>query len=165
MLRNKTVRKITYWLSLVLIFIVPWEDSLSITAVGSLTRLTGLVVAGCWFMTILSEGRFRKPHLFHAFVLFFFLWNIVSYMWSIDIDRTFERIKTYRQIFLLMLIIWELFKEPADLIAGLQAYILGAYVCIASTIGNYLNGTMAENYEVRYSATGVNAVDLSSCYC
>jgi len=155
------MRKITYWLTLVLIFIVPWEDSLSITAIGSLTRLTGLVVAGCWFLTILTEGRFRKPHLFHAFVLFFFLWNIVSYMWSIDIDRTFERIKTYLQIFLLMLIIWELFKEPADLIAGLQAYILGAYVCIASSIGNYLSGTIAENYEVRYSATGVNAVDLS----
>jgi O-antigen ligase len=155
------MRKITYWLTLVLIFIVPWEDSLSITAIGSLTRLTGLVVAGCWFLTILTEGRFRKPHLFHAFVLFFFLWNIVSYIWSIDIDRTFERIKTYLQIFLLMLIIWELFKEPADLIAGLQAYILGAYVCIASSIGNYLSGTIAENYEVRYSATGVNAVDLS----
>ena len=155
------MRKITYWLTLVLIFIVPWEDSLSITAIGSLTRLTGLVVAGCWFLTILTEGRFRKPHLFHAFVLFFFLWNIVSYIWSLDIDRTFERIKTYLQIFLLMLIIWELFKEPADLIAGLQAYILGAYVCIASSIGNYLSGTIAENYEVRYSATGVNAVDLS----
>lgn len=155
------MRKITFWLSLVLIFIVPWEDSLSITAVGSLTRLIGLIVAGFWFMTILTEGRFRKPHLFHALVLLFILWNVVGYIWSMDGDRTLERIKTYGQIFILMLILWEFYKKPADLIAGLQAYILGAFVLIASTISNYLNGTVAENYEVRYSATGVNAVDLA----
>jgi O-antigen ligase len=155
------LRKITFWLSLVLIFIVPWEDSLSITAIGSLARLIGLVVAGFWFLTILTEGRFRKPNLFHAFVLLFFLWNIVSYMWTMDVDRTIERIKTYVQIFLLLLILWELYKKPADLVAGLQVYVLGAYVCIASSIFNYLSGTTAEKYEVRYSATGVNAVDLA----
>jgi O-antigen ligase len=155
------MRKIAFWLSLVLIFIVPWEDSFSLTAIGSLARLIGLVVAGFWLLTILSEGRFRKPHIFHAFVLLFFLWNTFGYLWSLDINRTVDRIITYVQIFILMLILWELYQEPADLIAGLQAYILGAYVSITSTIINYLHGTVAVNYEVRYSATGVNAVDLS----
>jgi len=155
------VRKITFWLSLILIFIIPWEDSLSIMSVGSLTRVIGLIAAGFWFMTILTEGQFRKPHLFHAFVLFFILWNVVGYIWSMDTDRTLERIKTYGQIFILMLILWETLKKPTDLIAGLQAYIFGAFVLIASTLSNYLNGTVAENYEVRYSATGVNAVDLA----
>lgn len=101
------MRKITFWLSLILIFIIPWEDSLSITSVGSLTRLIGLVAAGFWFMTILTEGQFRKPHLFHAFVLFFILWNVFGYIWSMDAERTLERIKTYGQIFILMLILWE----------------------------------------------------------
>jgi O-antigen ligase len=155
------MRKITFWLSLVLIFIVPWEDMLSIAAVGSISRLTGLIVAGFWFLTILSEGRFRKPHIFHAFVLFFFLWNIASYMWSMDVDRTVRRITTYGQIYLLLLIVWELYRKPEDLNAGIQAYVLGSYVCIASSIYNYLTGTVAVAYEVRYSATGVNAVDLA----
>jgi len=155
------LRKLTYWLSLVLIFTIPWEDSLSIPALGSFTKLLGLVVAGFWFLTILTEGRFRKPHLFHAFVLLFFLWNVFSYMWSVDVSGTIQRILTYGQIFVLMLIIWELFQKPADVIAGLQAYVFGSFVCIASSISNYLSGTVAENYEVRYSATGVNAVDLA----
>jgi O-antigen ligase len=47
------------------------------------------------------------------------------------------------------------------MIAGLQAYVLGSYVCIASTVSNYLSGTTAAQWEVRYSATGVNAVDLA----
>ena len=155
------MRRITFWLSLVLIFIVPWEDALTITAIGSLARLVGMIVAGFWILTILSEGRFRKPHLFHAFVFIFFLWEFVSYLWSIDVSRTVDRIITYGQIFILMLVVWELYRKPADVIAGLQAYVLGSFVCIASTISNYLNGIIAVKYEVRYSATGVNAVDLS----
>jgi O-antigen ligase len=154
------MRKFTFWLTLFLIFTIPWEDALSIPAIGSFTKLLGLVVAGFWFLTILSEGRFRKPHLFHAFVLLFFLWNIVSYIWSTNINDTIGRIITYGQIFILMIIVWEMFQKPAEIIVGLQAYIFGAFVPIASSINNYLHGTVAENYEVRYSATGVNAVDL-----
>jgi O-antigen ligase len=155
------MRKIAFWLSLLLIFIIPWEDSFSLVEIGSLARLIGLIVAGFWLVTILIEGRFRKPNIFHAFVLLFFLWNTLSYLWSIDISRTMDRITTYAQIFILMIILWDLYQKPADLIAGLQAYILGAYVSITSTMINYFNGIIAVNYEVRYSATGVNAVDLS----
>ena len=128
---------------------------------GSLARLVGFVVAGFWLGTIILEGKFRKPHLFHALVLFFFLWNFVSVFWSSDTESTIQRIKTYSQIFLLMLIYWDVFQKPEDLLAGLQAYVLGAYVLIVGTIYNYLAGNIAVKYEGRYSATGVNAVDLA----
>jgi O-antigen ligase len=155
------MRKITFWMSLVMIFIIPWEDSLTITSVGSLAKLMGLIVAGLWMLTILSEGRFRKPHIFHVFVLLFFLWNVLSYIWSVDVSRTIERIITYGQLFLLLLIVWELYIKPANLTAGLQAYVLGSYVCIGSSLYNYFHNIAAVKYEVRYSATGVNAVDLA----
>ena len=155
------MRKLTFWLSLIMIFIIPWEDSITISAIGSLARLFGVVVAGFWLMTVLSEGQFRKPHLFHGLVLMFFLWNLVSYIWTADATRTIERIKTYGQIFLLLLIVWELYRKPSDLKAGLQAYVLGSYVCIGSSLFNYIHGTVAERFEVRFSATGVNAVDLA----
>jgi O-antigen ligase len=155
------MRKIAFWLSLVMIFIIPWEDSFSVGIVGSMAKLMGIVVAGFWILTILSEGRFRKPNIFHALVLLFFLWNILSYMWTINTGRTIGRIYTYGQIFILVLIIWELYQKPSDLIAGLQAYVLGSYICIASIITNYRAGISAVRWQVRYSATGVNAVDLS----
>ena len=155
------MRKITYWLAVLLIFIVPWEDSISVTTLGSLARVMGLVVAAFWVATMLLEGRFRKPHLFHVIVLLFFLWNFVSVFWSPDSESTIQRIKTYSQIFLLMLIFWEVFQKPENLMMGLQAYIYGSFVLIASTIYNYINGNVAVAYEGRYSATGVNAVDLT----
>jgi O-antigen ligase len=160
-LRILTVRKTTFWLSLVFISIVPWEDSVTIAAIGSLARLVGLVTAGFCLLTILKEGNFRKPNLFQGCVLLFFLWNVISYLWSSDPGRTFERINTYAQIFILIFILWELYQKPTDLIAGEQAYIFGGYVAITNTLINYLRGMSSVVYEVRYSVTGVNAVDLS----
>jgi O-antigen ligase len=155
------MRKITYIFSLILIFTLPWEDSISTASLGSFARLMGFVVAGLWLATILIEGRFRKPHLFHMLVLLFILWNFLSLYWSSGADYTIQRIKTYSQIFLLLLICWDLFQKPEDLRAGLQAYVVGAYVLVVSTIYNYLAGNVAVQYEGRYSATGVNANDVA----
>ncbi len=155
------MRRIAYLFSVLLVFIIPWEDSVSVTTLGSMAKLIGLVVAGFWLVTILLEGKFRKPSLFHILVLLFFLWNVVSIFWSADTDSTLQRIKTYSQIYLLMLVFWELFQKPEDLMAGLQAYIFGGYVLITSSIINYIQGNAAVVYEGRYSATGVNAVDLA----
>jgi O-antigen ligase len=155
------VRKLTYLSILILIFAVPWEDSISAANIGSLSRLIGFAVAGLWFATMIIDGRIRKPHLFHAIVLLFFLWNIVSIFWSLDLNGTLQRIITYSQLFLLMLIYWDVFQEAEKLLAGLQAYIFGAYILVGSTIYNFLLGKSAVAYEGRYSATGVNAVDLA----
>jgi len=155
------MRRITYWLAIVLIFTLPWEDSVTVAILGSLTRMLGLLVAVFWVATMLLEGRFRKPIFFHALVLIFFLWNFVSIVWSTDTAGTFQRIQTYSQIFLLVLIFWEIFQKPENLRAGLQAYVVGAYIPIISTIYNYISGSVATPYEGRYSATGVNAVDLA----
>lgn len=155
------MRKLTYIMALVLIFTLPWEDSTSIPGMGSPVRLMGIVVAGLWLATIVIEGKFRKPHLFHALVLLFFLWNVVTVFWSSDVGSSIQRIETYGQIFLLLLIYWDLFQNPEDLIPGLQAYVLGAYVLIGSTIYNYAAGNIAVQYEGRYSASGVNANDVA----
>jgi O-antigen ligase len=94
-------------------------------------------------------------------VLLFFLWNFLTLFWSFDVESTIKRIKTYSQIFLLILIYWEVFQKPEELRAGLQAYIFGAYVLIGSTVYNYLAGNVAVQYEGRYSATGINANDVA----
>ena len=155
------MRRLTYLSTLVLIFSLPWEDSIVLPGIGSLARLMGFVVATFWLATIVLEGRFRKPNLFHVLVLFFFLWNFVTLFWSSDIEYSIQRITTYSQIFLLMLIYWDVYRKPEELMAGLQAYVFGAYVLIGSTIYNYLTNNIAVRYEGRYSATGINANDVA----
>jgi O-antigen ligase len=155
------IRRVAYLLSLVFIFLLPWEDSISTSGWGSLARVAGLVLAALWLVTILVEGRFRKLHLFHFLVLLFFLWNFVSVFWSFDASGTRQRITTYSQIFLLVLVYWEMFQKPQQLRMGAQAYVLGSYVLVGGTLYNYVNGIVAVAYEGRYSAPGVNAVDMA----
>lgn len=155
------LRKVTYLSSLLLIFALPWEDSISIAGLGSLARMMGFAVAGLWFVMVIVGGKFRKPNLFHVLVLLFFLWNFATVFWSSDIEYSLQRIKTYSQIFLLLLIYWDIYRKPEELMAGLQAYIFGCYVLIGSTIYNYLTNNIAVQYEGRYSASGINANDVA----
>ncbi len=155
------MRRITFWLALLLIFLIPWEDSVSITTLGSLARVLGFLMAGFWLGTVILEGTFRKPNLFHAMALLFILWNSVSLIWSIDTVVSLQRIKTYSQMFLLMLIYWDVIQKPETLTLALQAFIFGAYVLVGSSLYNYINGITSVSFEGRYSATGVNAVDLA----
>jgi O-antigen ligase len=152
------MRTVAFWLSLILIFVTAWENMVFLEGLGTVSRATGFLVAAFWVVKVVVTGRFRKPHPFHVAVFLFVLWNVVSAFWSFGIEETIQRIKTYFQLASMAWILWDLYTTPAALKAGLQAYVLGAYVSIGSTVVNYLMGQEA-NY-LRYAATGFNANDL-----
>ena len=154
---NSAMRTVAYWLSLMMIFMISWEDMIQIGGL-TLARVTGLLVAGFWALTILVTGRFRKPHSFHLVIVIFLLWNFISVFWSLDVNRTAARILTYLQLAGLVLILWDLYVSPAALRAGLQAYVLGAYVAAGSITLNYFGGS--ELFTGRYTATGFNVNDV-----
>jgi len=153
------IRTIAFWLSLILIFMISWEYMISIGDLGTRgPKITGLLLAAFWVVTVVVTGRFRKPHPFHAAVYLFVLWNAVSAFWSFDVEMTVHRTLTYFQLAGLVFILWDLYVSPAALQAGMQAYVLGAYVAIGSTVVNYLTGTTYSSG--RISATGFNPNNL-----
>jgi O-antigen ligase len=62
--------------------------------------------------------------------LLFVIWNGVSILWSIDPVLTTERARTYVQTLVLVVVLWDLYRTPEQLRAGMQAYVLGAFVCV-----------------------------------
>jgi O-antigen ligase len=152
------MRRVTLWLSIALIFFIPCENVISIGSLGTVGKATGLLVAAFWVLTVLATGRFRKPHLFHVALGLFLLWNAVSIFWSVDVDRTVERMVTYLQLACLVYLLWDLYTSPEALTAAMQAYVLGAYVAIGSTVADYL-ATVASD-ATRFAATGFNENDL-----
>lgn len=155
---KSAMRTVAFWLSLILIFVIPWENVVTLKGLGTVSRATGLLVAAFWVLTVVRTGRFRKPHPFHMMVYLFLLWNVVSVFWSVDVASTVIKLLTYFQLAVLVWILWDLYTTPAALKAGLQAYILGAYVSIGSLLANYLRGK-ARGY-FRYAATGFDPNDL-----
>lgn len=153
------MRKVTFWLSLALIFVIPLENAVFIHGLGRLSKAVGLLAAALWIATVMITGNARKPRPFHAIILLFVLWNVLSIFWSVDHDRTMDRAITYAQLFVMVLIISDLYATPTALQAGLQAYILGAYISIASTIFNYFHDI--EFYSRRYAGAGMHVNDLA----
>ncbi|MFQ5545315.1 MAG: O-antigen ligase family protein [Acidiferrobacterales bacterium] len=153
------MRTITYWLSLVMIFVIPWENVINIEGVGTISRTVGLLLAMFWIISVVGTDRFRKPRAFHLVFIIFVLWHAASVFWSVDIDSTLNSLFRYVQLFVFVYILWDLYTTPAALKAGLQAYVLGAYVSIGNVIVNYQAG-VAEDFH-RFSATGFNANDVA----
>lgn len=156
------MRKLTFWLSLVLIFLIPWEGALVIPALGSLTRVVGLLLAGVWVVSAALEKRFRQPHVFHGLLFLFILWNAASLIWTIDVGETKTQLITYVQLFMVAFILWDLYTTAKSLSMGLQAFVFGSWVAVGSTIFNFISGRQISLYEFgRFSSTGVNAADLA----
>lgn len=155
------MRNFAFFLSLVLVFSIPWEESVTIFGgEWTLTKGIGLITAAVWLGLILKDG-FRKPHHFHIIIFIFIMWNIASVLWSVEVDVTIKSIQTYIQLGIMVWILWDLYTTKKALKALLQAYILGAYVSIGSTIINYLSGKEAFIYSGgRYAAKGFNPNDM-----
>lgn len=156
------MRKIVFIFLLVLVFTIPWENAITIIELGTLTRVIGFLTAGLWIASSLINGKIRKPSIFQGLVLIFILWNILSIFWTIGLDETVVRIKTYLQLGILSWMLWDMVTTISDVGAVLQAYILGAYVAIGSTIVNYVQGQQISTYDYgRFTGADINAVDLA----
>lgn len=154
--------KIARFAILIFIFTIPWENAFTISSIGSLSRIIGIVASGFWVLSVFARRSIRKPQIFHIIAFLFVLYNVVSIFWTVNNDLTMARIKTYVQILILIWMLWDLFTTSESFRAGLQAFILGGYVAIASTIYNFLTNRIISEWEFgRYSGAGQNAVELA----
>ena len=157
------MRTLAFWFSLVFIFIIPWETAVKFEGLGTLIKLAGFALTGCWLAALTTSGKFRQLHPFHLVVFLFVLWNFISVLWSVDTNRTMDRVFTYTQLAIITLILWDLYTTPKHLKAGLQVFILGYFVTINAVISDWLNGESSAHGLTwqRYSAFTFNMNSLA----
>lgn len=146
------MRTLTYWLSILMIFVMPWEGLVNFPGLGTMSRLMGFAVAAMWLLSALISNRVRKITPFHVFVFLFFLWNAISIFWSADPEQTFSQAFLYVRMAGLILVIWNLYDTPTAVEAGMQAYILGSFVPVGNIINNFITGNLYGFS--RYAITG-----------
>jgi len=150
------MRKIALILSLVFIFIIPWEGVVRLPGLGTGARIVGQLLAVFWLATVMITRQFRKLGPFHLMVSLFVLWNAFSVFWSTSPNRSFDHAMTWVQMLLLVFILWDLYTTREALTAGLQAYILGAYVAIGSALYNFFSGAAYYTNLQRFSPGETN---------
>lgn len=152
------MRNLAFSLSLFVIFMIPWEDVVTLPGIGTGVKFVGLLVALFWVATVMATGQLRKPHPFHLMAFLYVAWNALSILWSGNPNQTLSQIITFVQLFGLSFILWDLYTTREKVLLGLAMYLLGAYVVLGDTLINYLAGTTF--YYERFSASGTNPDDL-----
>jgi O-antigen ligase len=139
------VRRLTIWMLVALTFTVPFEAIVELSGIGTISKAVGFVVAGLWLLTMLGRGRIRTPLPVHLMMLLFVLWNAASVFWTVDVEVSVDRVFTFAQLFLLVLIVWDTLASRSDLWLLLHAYVFGAWVSVLGLILGYLaqGGTTA----------------------
>ena len=149
------MKRLAYLVALLLIFVIPWENTVEVRDIGTISRFIGLFAGAIWLLAVVVEGDVRRPNLYVVLVTGFVAWNALSLFWSIDPETTVELVFTYIQLLVLVFILWDLFRTTPAIRAGLQAYVLGAWVALGSILFNMVIGRHgAVN---RYTVEGFNA--------
>lgn len=151
------MRRAAYWLSIALVFTIPFKEIFVLSGVGSVSRVLGLLVASVWLAAVAQSGYVRKPSVFHYAAFIFILWNSASILWTVDPDSSIERSFTYLRIGLFIWFIWDLYDSRTAVWQGCQAYVLGTWITAGSLFFNYLNNIEAyHSANGRFAATGFN---------
>jgi O-antigen ligase len=142
--------------ALVFIFLIPWEGVITLSGGTTGAALFGFLLAALWLTLVVMRRRLRQPHPFMIAVYLFVLWNVASVFWSSNVQTTFSQATTWVQLFVFIYILWDLFRTRELVTAGLQAYVLGAYVAIGIAIFNFIGGNAFYETYQRFGPGGVN---------
>jgi O-antigen ligase len=141
-----------------LVFSVPWEDSILLPGFGTAARLIGVVAFGFGVLGIVERGYMKWPSPGFVLLTVFVAWSAATYFWSINPEATAVRIGTYCQLLGLAFLIFQFCSDGQRLARLIQAYLLGTFVSSLGTIVHFYLKREA-GYQ-RYAATGFGANDL-----
>ncbi len=150
------MRRIVFGLSLILIFTVPWEGAFHLPGLGTTATAMGLVVGACWLVLIVLTGRMRQPVTYLFAAAGFVAWIALTVFWSVDPVESLGSVVLWLQSLLFVFILWDLYRTKPALLAGLQAYVFGAYTAVFGAVLNYLHSNAFYTHQDRYSLGDTN---------
>lgn len=151
--------KLTFILLWCFIASVPFETTLMIPGLGTISRVIGIVLLPVGLLAICARGWLRRLHLPHWCMIAFIAWISLSYFWTVSQVSTSERIFTEVQLLLVVLIAWQFCTSEKGARMLMEAYVYGTLVSCGETI--YRFGSHEYTYYGRFSALGFDPNDLS----
>ena len=150
---------IAYAVLWLFVFVLPWDGVVRVDNTAILSQTTGILAMGCTVFAVLSSGRLRRWHTFHAAALLFVLTAgfelLVFYSSG---PRPPAKFYTYVQLLLMVWMIWELAPSRGRVLNLLLAYVLGAYMASFQTLLLYRSSGGGLR---RFAAGGVDPNDLA----
>jgi O-antigen ligase len=142
-------------------FTIPWENSVVLPGIGTISKLLVFVTAAVGLLAILARGRVRPPATFHLLAASFAIWVGLSSAWSTDPRESVNRFMILAGLATIPWLVWELVVTQSRRRNLLQAYVLGAYISACYILLNYSAGvsTTGSTGEVSQEVTGRYSVE------
>jgi hypothetical protein len=151
--------RIAFALLWLFVFTIPMTQATEIPMVGTISSAAGLAAMLGVAVAAVARRQVRLLGTVHLAMAGFILWSAVTLCWSVSPDLTIQRIISYLQLFVLVLLVWEMCVEEEDVLHILSAFVLGTIVPALSTLSGFLPGQ--ENMLQRASAHGYDANQLA----
>lgn len=163
-LEANPVHSLARTLFLLFVASIPAEYSLVLPVLGSGTRLLGGLLLLVCAVDVISRGTLRRvPNVF-LLLLLFVIWSFATTVWSYEPTLSIGRAFTYLQLLVMSWVTWEYVRDEEDLIATLQAYVVGSLLVAAVTIRDFESVTaaaLAVTRDIRVAAFGANPNELA----
>ena len=146
------MRRIAHVALVALVFVTPWEDSAVIPAIGTLSKIVGLIAAVLYLLSLVAAGGSRRAGPFQFAMVTFVGWATASLFWTADVDAGMAKVLTFAQLCVMTWMIWDLDRSESAHRDLLQAYVVGAYMSVIGTFIAYATGAAFSTN--RYAAAG-----------
>jgi O-antigen ligase len=150
------MRKVTEYLLWAYAFSVPW-DFATVPVIGTVARFLGVLAVGATVLTILSEGRFRKPDAIVLSATAFVVLAMLSAIWTASTPATYQAARTYAQLLGSLWVVREIVRTREQYLSVVRAFCVGIFVPLSSLLINYAQGVSSVAAKSQYTADGVNA--------
>ncbi len=120
------------------VFTIPMTYATEIPMIGTISTVAGLAAMGAAAAAARRQVRLLGP--VHMAMAGFILWSAVTLCWSVAPDLTLQRVMSYLQLFVLVLLVWEMCVEENDILRILSAFVLGTMIPALSTLKGFLPG-------------------------
>jgi O-antigen ligase len=155
--------RLVFGLLCTLVFTIPFDDIIAVPSFGTLTRLIGYATLLTAMFDVLSRGSFRSLRGPPTWVFLFVGWAALSVTWTSSFDSTMEKLPTIVRCLGLFWLLYEYADSQDRVSAFLQAYVLGAWVCIGGITHSLLSGQFLDDSDfTRYVVSQLDPNDLAA---
>lgn len=116
------------WLVWAVVFTLPWQGSVLVPGMGTVTRGVGLLAAAAGGVVWVAHGRARRLLDVHLLLLALVGWAMLSLLWSADASRTLGAVVTYLQLGVLLVLLWDHTVTLVAVRRLLWAWVVGGYL-------------------------------------
>jgi O-antigen ligase len=157
------LKKAAYFFLWLFVFVIPWENALTIPGFGTVSRAVGVSALAFGILAMLEARRVRPAAFEHILAALFVGWAGLTYLWSVDPASTRIAAISFVQLLAMIWLIWEFAQTRRQQLLLLRAFVLGTVVSSCAIIWSFFSGpsTGAVGYYNRYSGFGFNPGDLA----